>query len=432
MRLPRIGIVAGHGVDVSSWLAVTQLPDSYDWYPIADSTKLSVHDLDGLLWLWKPGLSSDVMQAERNCLKQWCTSIVRSRNHQLMPIMVVATGSLQELDEQSKQQHARWLSSIEKMIRQTYRQEIRGWAPASLVDPSRILIQAKSPEEGRRLVDLLDRQRTSLALWQRRIHRQGERCLASGLALTTLYVSLLLLTVPWKASAKPAIRTTEPQAWAKADWQTHIKDCRALLQEVDSLPLEKLSAVQLQRINENLRWLPISLDLLQQKRSSREVIRLRGQVQELLQTMEGRIERWSQFEPGISVDAIQKHVSIQTILDGVFDPRLPPTTLHQVSQQFWVRQRAITLSWLKSLIFLDSAHPVMLSDLLSYCNQRRNTDELVRIHAPELKAAYLQELNVAIDWLEKAKSKPSSITRDDFANEAAPSLIRDAANYKLK
>lgn len=425
--LPRIGLIAGHGVDVAAWISKVRLPPTMNWRIIQNTNDVSPLDLEGLVWLWKPGIATELLPTERECLERWCRSIVVSRKNELIPIIVVSVDSLQSLDEESKEQSIRWLKSVHQMISRVYRRELKSWVPASMVDASRITMQVHSAESGQRLVDMLQRQRTSVALWHRQIRRQGEHCLAVGLVLVVLYFTLLLFTVPWMGSAKPKIRPTDPMAWARSDWQYHIKDCQQLLLAIQGRSLDKLSPAEQLRFNEHLRWLPISYDLLQQKRPTREVIRLRSQVEQLLQQMEGLVKEYCQTQPTNLTEQVAQKTIMGQLLDGVFEPRRPPTLLHDAAQRYWLSERAVTLLILSGMMEEPRTSPIAWPVILTFLKKRIEEAEDCRVHAPELKTAWLQELNAAQNWVEAALAKSPSITLDEVRQETTPNLLREAA-----
>lgn len=425
MSLPIVAIVPGHGVDVQAWLQQVELPGAFDWQIVHDAATVDVHRWAGIVWLWQPQGSPQTLKAERTGLTQWCRSLVRSRGNNLLPIIVIATENLQRLDEQDKQNCMDWLRSIHFMIKNTYRHLLKGWVPGSLIDPHRITMQASTSEGGARLVDLLNRQMTSVSLWRQGIHRQGERCLALGLVLAFAYLVILLMTVPWYPQARQLKLSREPVKWSRAEWQYHIKDCQQLLQSLHGRSFDKLTIPEQQRFVDHLRWLPISYDLLAQRRSTREVIRIRGQVQELLQQMESLVDTWTAAQPDSMIDQWAHQAMVKQLLDGVFEPRQPPTVLHTAARRYWVGERAATLDLLKSMWGRPIPLPQKQAEMAGALKERLQACETCRVHAPELKTAWLQELSVAHSWLEGSLSKPGSSTEEDMKKETAPGLLRE-------
>jgi len=428
MMLPRIGIIAGHGIDAAAWRKHTQLPEAYDWRIIETTSTVSPHDLSGFVWLWKPSLPVEQQNAERAGLKEWVRSILGHRANHLIPIVVAAVEPLSDLNDETREQALGWLKSVQTMLKKTYHQELQGWVPAALTDQSRVMLQADRPHLGQHLADAITRLRTTIVLWQTRIRRQAERCLAVGLVLIGLYVTLLLMTIPWKPREQVTARTMNPVSWTHNEWNYHLKDCRNLLQSVEGRPFEKLTPAEQARFTEHLRWLPISLDWLQQKRSTREVIRLRGQVSELLSTMEGLIDIWTTTPAASLVEQAALQVTSRQLLDGVFEPRPPPTTLHQAAKRHWVNERAITVQLLRGILSQKAPLPIRLAEVNTAVQKCIEQAESCRVHAPELKNAWLQELNTSQAWLEKLLAKPAaSIIIEELRKDDTPTLIRAAA-----
>jgi hypothetical protein len=431
MMLPRIGVIAGHGVESATWRDHTQLPVDYDWRIIETTSTVSPHDLSGFVWLWKPSLPAEQYDAERAGLQEWVCSILGHRENQLIPIVLAAVEPLHELNDEAKEQALGWLKSVQAMLKKTYHQQLQGWVPTALTDQSRVMLQADRPDSGQHLADAITRLRTTIVLWQGRIRRQAERCLAVGLVLIGLYVTLLLMTIPWKPREQVIARTMNPVSWTHNEWNYHLKDCHKLLQSVEGRPFEKLTPAEQARFTEHLRWLPISLDWLQQKRSTREVIRLRGQVSELLSTMEGLIDAWTTTPATSLVEQAALQATSRQLLDGVFEPRPPPTTLHQAAQRYWVNERAITVQILKGILSQETSLLVRLAEVRVTLQKGILKTEYYRVHAPELKNAWLQELNTSQAWLEKLLAKPAaSITIEELRKEDTPTLLREAAKVE--
>ncbi|MFT3883513.1 MAG: hypothetical protein QM703_28160 [Gemmatales bacterium] len=431
MMLPRIGIIAGHGVDAAVWREHTQLPATYDWRIIETTSSVSPHDLSGFVWLWKPSLPVEQHNAERVGLQEWVRSILGHRENHLIPIVLAAVEPLSELNEEAKEQALGWLKSVQAMLKKTYHKELQGWVPAALTDQSRVMLQADRPDSGQHLADAITRLRTTIVHWQARIRRQAERCLAVGLMLIGLYVTLLLMTIPWKPREQVTARTMNPVSWTHQEWNYHLKDCRNLLTSVEGRPFEKLTPAEQARFTEHLRWLPISLDWLQQKRATREVIRLRSQVSELLSVMEGMVEAWTTTPAASLVEQVALQATSRQLLDGVFEPRPPPTTLHQAAKRYWVNERAITVQLLKGILSQKTALPIRLAEVNTALLKSIEQAESCRVHAPELKNAWLQELNTSQAWLEKLLAKPAvSISIEELRKEDTPTLLREAAKVE--
>lgn len=425
MSLPRIALIAGHGVDAQAWLKQVELPATFDWQIISGDSVVNIHDLSGLIWLWQPRTDAALLRSEKDSLTQWCRSIVRSRQNNLMPIMVCATDTLLNLDEESKTICMKWLKSVHFMIRNTYRHLLRGWVPAALVDASRITLQASTPESGQHLVELLQRLMTTTTLWKQRIERQAERCLAVGLVLVAVYVAILLITFPWTPRQPQEKRLSEPVSWSRTEWQYHIKDCQQLMQALGGRTFDKLSPTEQQRFTEHLRWLPISHDLLMQMRSTKEVIRTRGQVHELLQQMEALVDAWTASTPVAVLDQVAQQAVTRQLLDGVFEPRQPPTMLHQVARRYWLGERTATVNSIKAIWAQNIPLQQKLTEMAASLKERTAQTENCRVHAPELKTAWLQELSAMQSWLESAITMPATITPEELKKETTPGLLRE-------
>lgn len=428
MMLPRIGIIAGNGVDAVAWRERTRLPSNYDWRSIESSSTVSPLDMSGLVWLWKPSLLAEHGNAERAGLELWVRSILCHRENHLIPIVLVAVDPFETLDVEVRKQATAWLKTVQTMLTRAYEEELQGWVPEALTDPSRIMLQADHPESGQHLSEVISRLRTTVILWQTRIRRQAERCLAVGVMLMVVYVVLLLMTIPWKPTETVRARTANPLSWSRSDWQYHLNDNRQLLQAIQGRSFDKLTPTEQSRFTEHLRWLPISLDWLLQKRSTREVIKLRAQVTEMLSTMEGMIETWT-TTPAIS---LMEKTALQSmsrqLLDGVFEPRPPLTILHQAAQRFWLNERAITVQLLRGILTQKSALSIKLAEVNSTVQRSIEQAENCRVHAPELKNAWIQELNASQAWLERLLAKPTeSITIEELRKEDTPTLLREAA-----
>jgi len=428
MMMPKIGLIAGHGVDAAAWREHTSLPEAFDWRIITTGSEISPLDLSGLVWLWKPSQPAEQLAAERASLEQWVHSILRHRVNNLIPMVVAAVEPLNELDVDTREQALAWLKTVQKMLRKTYRKELQGWVPAALTDNSRIMLQADRPDSGHHLGETLARLRTTIVLWQARIRQQAERCLAVGVVLIALYVTLLLVTFPWKQHEQARTLPVAPQAWSHSDWQYHLKDCKQLVESIQGRPFEKLTPAEQLRFTEHLRWLPIALDWLQQKKSTREVIRLRAQVSELLSTLEGLVDTWTSVPTTSLVEQTALQSTSRQLLDGVFEPRPPPTILHQAAKRYWLNERSTTVQLLKGVFAQKSSMAVRLAEIKTTLQKSIEQADSCRVHAPELKTAWLQELNTSLDWVEKLLAKPAeAITLEECRKETTPSLIREAA-----
>ena len=424
MSLPRIAVVAGHGVDPAAWLAQAQLPPAYDWHVVLDTSKVDIEQLAGVLWLWQPHVAQELLQAERESLLAWCRNVIRRRQNELLPFMVVATHPLDQLPEEERLIALQWLKTTVFLIKQVYRHELKGWTPASLIDPSRLTLQVNNPDAGRHLADLFQRQNAGIKVWKLRVRRRAERCLAVGIILVAAYLVILLATIPWTPSTPTINRQAVPVSWSRAEWQYHITDCRQLLQSLNGRSFEKLSPAEQQRFTEHLRWLPISNDVLQQKRPTSEVVRLRQQVHDLLQQMETLVNAWTSAAPASPVDAAVQLANARQLLDGVFEPRQPPTVLHQAARRYWVGERAATVQALQLHWQNQQPLPQKLHLLAGAIRERTQHADSCRVHAPELKTAWLAELSTSIAWLE-SRLATTTTAIDPTKEDALPSLLRE-------
>lgn len=431
MMLPRIGIIAGHGVDAAAWREHIQLPAAYDWRIIESTSSVSPHDLSGFVWLWKPSLPVEQYDAERAGLQEWVRSILGHRENHLIPIVVAAVEPLHELNDEAKEQALGWLKSVQEMLKKTYHQELQGWVPTALTDQSRVMLQADRPDSGQHLADAITRLRTTIVLWQTRIRRQAECCLAIGIVLVILYFAMLFMTFPWTNRKQVRTRSNDMLSWTHQEWNYHLQDGRLLIESVQGRTFENLPAAEQTRFIEHLRWLPIALDWLKQKRSTREVIKLRSQATELLSAMESLVDIWTTRPVNSMVDLAALQANTRQLLDGAFDPRPPPTTLHQAAQRYWLNERTIFVKTLHGILAQQGPLPVKLAEANTTLQKSMAQAEACRVHAPEIKNAWLQELNTSHAWLEKLLAKPAeSITIEELRKEDAPTLLREAAKIE--
>ena len=119
MMMPKIGLIAGHGVDAAAWREHTSLPEAFDWRIIQTGSEISPLDLSGLVWLWKPSQPAEQLNAERASLEQWVYSILRHRVNNLIPMVMAAVEPLNELDVDIREQALAWLKTVQKMLRPT-------------------------------------------------------------------------------------------------------------------------------------------------------------------------------------------------------------------------------------------------------------------------------------------------------------------------
>lgn len=420
--LPRVGLLAGHGVDVTAWQQRVTLPATCRWQVMQPDNSVSLLDLDALVWLWNPTLPPEPLQAERTSVRGWLQAALRTRKNQLIPFLLVATAPIPTSSSDPASPEPDWTTGTIQALKGIYRQELQSWVPASLVDSKRMAMQVDTQAGGVELSERVSTLRTTIHLWQRRQHRQAERCLAVGLILTALYVVLLLITVPWTtATAKPP-RLAAPLSWSRSDWQYHLTDCQQLLQTSQGKPFEQLTVPEQERFTEHLRWLPISADLLEQRRPTKEVMRLRSQVQQLLNQMEGQVERWTNVSPTSPLEQAALQATRQQILNGVFEPRRPPTVLHQAAERYWLSERTLTLRSIQDILTQSQTVQIKLTELLILLRNRLTLVEASRVHAPELKAAWLQELTSCIAWIEKAQA--SGASESLLQQDSAPLLLR--------
>jgi hypothetical protein len=233
--------------------------------------------------------------------------------------------------------------------------------------------------------------------------------------LAAAYFTLLFTTMYWKP-AKVDRHSADPLAWVKADWQYHLQDAEQLLSRIGKRGLADLTAPELQQFNEHLRWLPVSLDLLKQRRPTKETLQLRAGVEQLLSSMEILVTTWTSTPATFLLELTAQQLRAQQLLDGVFEPRPPPTALHQAAQRYWLQERQLTMLQLKSI------SPQTGGGLLSILQQRLTSCDNARIHAPELKAAWLQELTTTLQWIEKTLAQPDK----KWSDESLPALLKES------
>ncbi len=409
----RLGIVASPGMDVQRWLKDCQLSQQFtvDWKQLALPSEVD-HQLDGLVWLWAPSHTEEEQRLQSKRWQQYLTAM-NQRCRQVLPIIIVTTEEL--LNDDTGQGARDELKQLVKQLRKSYQRDRQGWVPAELVDRARITMHVNDAAGGERLLSQMNLLMQSQTRWQEKSQRQAERCLAVGVLLAAAYFTLLFTTMYWKP-AKVDRRSADPLAWVKADWQYHLQDAQQMLFSIGKRGLAELTAPELQRFNEHLRWLPVSLDLLKQRRPTKETLQLRAGVEQLLSSMESLVTTWTST-PAISLlELTAQQLRAQQLLDGVFEPRPPPTALHQAAQRYWLQERRLTMLQLKS------ASPQTGGGILSILQQRLTSCDNARIHAPELKAAWLQELTSTLQWIEKTIAQPDK----KWSDESLPTLLKES------
>jgi len=145
-------------------------------------------------------------------------------------------------------------------------------------------------------------------------------------------------------------------------------------------------------------------------------------------TLEGLVDTWTSTPTTSLVQLTALQSTSRQLLDGVFEPRPPPTTLHQAARRYWLNERSTTVQMLKGIFAQKTPMTVKLAEMKTTLQKCIEQAESCRVHAPELKNAWLQELNTSLDWVEKLLAKPTeSITLEECRKETTPSLIREAA-----
>lgn len=417
--IPRWGILAGQSVDGDTWMQNAALPAGPRWITLQQPGDYSLIDLDGLAWLWQPRQNEEQLQQERLLFLPWARALIQARQNHLAPIILVAVEPLNELPEDDRQRAIEWLQGTTQQLKQLYRRELSGWVPAGLVDVSRITLQANGPEAGQRVADALSRLGTTVSLWKQKVHRQAERCLAAGLVLTLLYLSMLISTIFWKGKPAGTQRNQELVRWSPAEWQQHVSDCKLLLKQLHNRGYEQVSVEEQQRFNEHLRWLPISLDVLEQRRPTKEVQRWRNEVQTLLTQMETQLESWTKTSASTVMDRVSEQTRARQLLEGVFEPRRPPTVLHRAAAQYWQGERALLLAQLQAIVQGGTSRATMDGSLLSVVKEKYARLEPCRVHAPEMQTALLQELQSCIAWLE------TSLAKEGKNSDPKPALLAE-------
>lgn len=425
-RPPRVGLLAGHSVDAVAWCEQVHLPEIYRWQILKQGNEVSLLDLDAWVWLWNPALPVEQLAADKSCIKQWVQSTLRTRQNRLIPMLIVATAPIPGQDQETPPPALEWLQSTAAMLKQGYHQELKGWMPKGLTDYSAITLQAVNAEDGKTLCERLGKLQAGITHWTGRIQRQAERCLAVGLVLTVIYLTLLLITIPWKASEPKPPKPADPLNWSRSDWQYHLTDCRQLLDSMQGRSFEKLTVPEQQRFTEHLRWLPISHDLLEQRRPTKEVLKLRGQVDTLLSQMEQLVDSWTKTPATSPVEQAAQQSLTQQLLESVFEPRRPPTVLHQAAQRYWLGERAMTLHQVKETLAQPRPLQIKLAEVLLLLRGKLTQAENSRVHAPELKTAWLQELSASITWIEQAQAQAGGVKAEALQSESTPTLLREA------
>ncbi|HMO34827.1 MAG TPA: hypothetical protein PKA06_02180, partial [Gemmatales bacterium] len=278
----RLGVVAKSVEQANHWLETCQLHQLSDWdyqtfvWP-ADTSATSLDTrLHGLIWLWEQVHSGEAEKEQerwRSFLAACLTCFPKA-----VPIIIVASG---DVTQAGKAQ----LREMVKQLRKAYVRSWHGWMPVEFADRSRITMQVKDAAGALRLLQHFSELKRDLQRWQEKAHVQAERCLTLGVLLTTVYLALLAATLFWK-STPSADRSSDPLVWVKKDWQYHLTDVRQMLSQMGNKSLQELTAPELQRFNQHLRWLPVSLDMLKQRRPTRELLYYRASVEEVLQSME--------------------------------------------------------------------------------------------------------------------------------------------------
>jgi hypothetical protein len=404
----RLGIVARHHDEAKRWLAACELDKQFhiEWQLLHFPDDLRQR-LDGLVWLWEPTSSDEDAKAEK---QRWGEHLRALHVHcdRPLPVILVAPN---EVTEEGMPQ----LKTQAQSLRKSYLQRRQGWVPAELVDKSRITLQVTDASGGQRLLEQFTTLDRSLQRWLDQAQRQADRCLKVGIMLAAAYFTLLFSTMYWKP-AKRDKASADPLTWVRADWQYHMSNCQALLKRLGGRAWSLLSPEEQQQFNHHLRWLPVSFDLLNQRKATKETLHLRAGIAPLLSALEAHVTTWTTTPATTLVALTDEQLEIQQMLDGVFEPRPPPTAIHQAAKRFWLQERALALLQLKS------ATPKTRSSMLSIMQARLAAAESARVHAPELKAAWLQELNSAIQWLEKAIAQPDK----KWPAESLPALLKES------
>jgi hypothetical protein len=239
------------------------------------------------------------------------------------------------------------------------------------------------------------------------------------------------MTIPWvpgkQSQQQPA---ANPLVWSQLDWQWHLSDCEKLIATLQQRSFDQLTAAEQERFLEHLRWLPVSLDLLAQRRPTREVVRLRKQVQDLLQQMEARLQTWADQPAESLLEQTARQKLLHQLLDQVFEPRKPPTVIHQAAQKYWKGERQLTLLMLQHMASSQQSFNQTLVMWLAWLKEKVPQVEKCRVHAPELKTAWLVELESTINWLEETLSKKEPVSMKLMMLESTPAMLREACTSR--
>jgi hypothetical protein len=418
-----IGVVAGPDSASERWLGEVGLPDATVIDPATVPNHCSL-----IVWLWNPA-GVDAQRSEISRLLGCLEGMLQRRGTHLAPILVVNLGASGD-----------GKMVLQRALRRFYARRLNGAVPRPLWNTSQCVLNGREAtkdvilERGRHL-------RYAVTRWRKQLQRQAVRSLTAGIGFVTAYVLMILASIPWHASATAKPQPRPVLDWTAFEWRQHLDECRRLLERINSQPWTQLDGATRAQFTQYLRWLPVSLDVLQQRPATRQSNAFVVEIQSLLGRMEGHVKRWTNGPlprlpvpnyplpmmlplPDVLVAGHRQRVR-EELLDNVFDPRLGTTELHRLASQFWIDERSHTRDLIRLTMSRTADPSAQLTELVQLLRERLKMRGASRVHAPPRKLAFLQELELALDWALKIQQQ-KSVTVATFTQPSTPSLVREA------
>jgi len=435
---PLVGVIATAGIDADAWLRQSLLPETHAWR-LVDPLDLP-RQVVMVVWLWNPDPTPEQRRTNLRLVVRCHDRLLRQRGNRLVPSLFVASPVVTSEGET-------WRFEVQRLLRRFYTRRLKRMAPPALTDVHQITICDDSGRTGERIANQGRMLLMDITRWRGRMRRQAAGCLKAALTFTAAYVLVLLLSFPWNPSQREQPRPRPLLDWTWAQWRQHLDACRALLDRVGDRPWRALDRDTQASYTQYLRWLPVSFDLLGQRAANRQTERYQAEIQFLLSRMEEQVSQWIALDvrkslpppfrewlalsPALAnfVHWNAKQRLSEELLDYVFDPRPGPSELRRLAEQFWIDDRGYLQSLLHLALTRTNSPEEKLTAVVRILREQFKEREVSRVHAPNRKLAYLQELEQAIDWAMALQRSRKAVTMEDFNALSAPSLIRGAAGH---
>jgi hypothetical protein len=440
----QVGVVHGSAAS-PAWLDTATWPPGWSLHKVDPLRVPASTNL--LVWLWNDENAAEMLPRESKRLQQSLARLIRRRGNAWLPILLVVE---HRKDAPGTGTGDRWYALSLEILRKAYAKSSLGIAPRLLLHPAKVLLDTESSESASNIVRHGEALLTAVRRRHRQLRRQATPLVQLGLGFTVMYLLLLLVTLGQPHARHPARHDLID--WSLAQWHQKVHECQDYLEQTRPLPLDQMTASQLQHFAEHLRWLPIAADYFSQKQPGNQPGTLRRDVEQLLEEMERRLrheilpssagngstlvrewlEPFAQTVLGTRgmLLASQQHL-LQAILQGVFDPRFGSTAIHQAAEGYWRNERLYTIALLRQDWLAQPTTAHLLQRCKTLLLDRLQAVQQAQIHAPPEQFAWSQELEQALIWCSTLQQDQRAFPTD-FADPSIPALLREGLPLPIR